>query len=225
MPTYKLHYFNIRGRAEVARLIMAHANVEYEDYRFEFNDFATIKASKKHLGYLERLSWFSKEKECSSPDYPLGQVPVLEVDGKMLAQSRAINRFLAKKYGLAGKDAMEQAKVDMYVDCLEDLIPKIRPAVREYMTNQRNQQDTELVLIHEVAEKHLVPYIQLIEKHLEKNGSGFLVGNSVRKRCNCLSLVFFELSVFLDSIGFYRNSTEKLFEEDEIIWNLVFFFS
>ena len=160
-----------------------------------------------------------------APDYPFGQVPVLEVDGKMLAQSRAINRFLAKKYGLAGKDAMEQAKVDMYVDCLEDLIPKIRPAVREYMTNQRNQQDTELVLIHEVAEKHLVPYIQLIEKHLEKNGSGFLVGNSVRKRCNCLSLVFFELSVFLDSIGFYRNSTEKLFEEDEIIWNLVFFFS
>jgi len=156
MPTYKLHYFNIRGRAEVARLIMAHANVEYEDYRFEFNDFATIKAN-----------------------YPLGQVPVLEVDGKMLAQSRAINRFLAKKYGLAGKDAMEQAKVDMYVDCLEDLIPKIRPAVREYMTNQRNQQDTELVLIHEVAEKHLVPYIQLIEKHLEKNGSGFLVGNSL----------------------------------------------
>ncbi len=72
MPTYKLHYFNIRGRAEVARLIMAHANVEYEDYRFEFNDFATIKASKKHLGYLERLSWFSKEKRMLFPRLPVG---------------------------------------------------------------------------------------------------------------------------------------------------------
>jgi hypothetical protein len=30
---FKLHYFNLRGRAEVIRLIFALKNVKYEDYR------------------------------------------------------------------------------------------------------------------------------------------------------------------------------------------------
>ena len=51
-----------------------------------------------------------------------GQVPILEVDGKPLAQSHTIARFLARQHGLAGKDAWEQAQADMYVDCIGDLI-------------------------------------------------------------------------------------------------------
>lgn len=42
---------------------------------------------------------------------PYGQMPVLEVNGVKLSQSRAIERFLAKKFDLAGKDEWEQAKV------------------------------------------------------------------------------------------------------------------
>jgi glutathione S-transferase len=35
MPTYKLHYFNVRGFAEVSRLQFAAAGVKYEDIRYE----------------------------------------------------------------------------------------------------------------------------------------------------------------------------------------------
>lgn len=55
---------------------------------------------------------------------PFGQVPVLEVDGKHLAQSHAIARYIAREHGLAGQphDHWEQAQVDMYADCVKDLM-------------------------------------------------------------------------------------------------------
>lgn len=53
---------------------------------------------------------------------PFGQVPVLEVDGNMLAQSHTIARYLARKYKLAGENLWEQSQADMYVDCIYDLV-------------------------------------------------------------------------------------------------------
>ncbi len=51
---------------------------------------------------------------------PFQQVPVLEVDGKMLAQSHTIARYLARKHGLAGQNEWEQSQVDMYIDYYYD---------------------------------------------------------------------------------------------------------
>ncbi|CAF5025734.1 unnamed protein product, partial [Rotaria sp. Silwood1] len=79
MVTYKLYYFNGRGRAEVARLIFAAANQKYEDIRYE------------------RDEWPSHKSEM-----PLGQMPVLEYNGTKLPQSLSIARFLAKQFQLAG---------------------------------------------------------------------------------------------------------------------------
>lgn len=52
---------------------------------------------------------------------PFGQVPVLEVDGKKVCQSTSISRYLAKKYGLAGKDDWEALEIDVAVDTIHDL--------------------------------------------------------------------------------------------------------
>ena len=60
----KLTYFNGRGRAELARLIFAAAEVQYEDVRI-----GNI-AEHKGTGFL-----------------PFDQLPILEIDGFKLAQS------------------------------------------------------------------------------------------------------------------------------------------
>lgn len=46
MPHYKIHYFNLKGRAELARLILSQAGVEFEDVRFERSEWPALKASK-----------------------------------------------------------------------------------------------------------------------------------------------------------------------------------
>ena len=46
MGKLKLIYFNGRGKGEAARLILAQANVDYEDVRIEFPDWPALKPSK-----------------------------------------------------------------------------------------------------------------------------------------------------------------------------------
>ena len=41
MSTYKLYYFNMRGRAEPIRILLAQAEVKYEDIRFVKEEWAS----------------------------------------------------------------------------------------------------------------------------------------------------------------------------------------
>ncbi|KAJ8401610.1 hypothetical protein AAFF_G00379270 [Aldrovandia affinis] len=103
MLPYKLIYFNMRGRAELSRYILAYAEIPFMDQRVEWKNWPSLKAS-----------------------FPLEQLPVLEVEGGLLNQSLAIARFLAKETGLAGNGRFEEAQADTLVDSLNDftlLIP------------------------------------------------------------------------------------------------------
>lgn len=51
---------------------------------------------------------------------PFNQLPILEENGKVLAQSHTICRYLARKHGLAGKNDWEAAQADMFADCIYD---------------------------------------------------------------------------------------------------------
>jgi len=96
-PALVLHYFNGRGRAEVARYIMAESGLKYTDARHDHKEFAEKFKAK----------------------VAFGQMPYLEVDGKtQIAQSQAINRYLAKLSGLYGRTAEDGARIDMVTELL-----------------------------------------------------------------------------------------------------------
>lgn len=92
--SYKLTYFDGKGRGELLRLAFACAGQEFEDHRIQFADWPSIKETT-----------------------PFGSLPVLEItaeDGTVqkLAQSLSIARFLGREFGLTGNTAFEQAQVD-----------------------------------------------------------------------------------------------------------------
>lgn len=97
---------------------------------------------------------------------------MLEVDGRMLAQSHTIGRFLARKYGLAGKDDWDQAMADMYADSIMDLTEKAKVFYEQAEEKRKEAID---ILISQ----HMKPLLGVAEKQLNANGSGYLVGNSV----------------------------------------------
>ena len=152
MPTYKLYYFNTRGRAEIVRLIFAAAGEKFEDIRYE------------------RAQWPSHKAEM-----PLGQIPVLEVDGVKLPQSMAIARFLAKQFGLAGGDHLEQAKVDAVVDTSIDLAMKYLPI--HFEPDEAKKSIEMQKFFAEELPKHLRNFENLANAY--SNGGRFFMGNQM----------------------------------------------
>lgn len=58
----------------------------------------------------------------NSSAMPLGQMPVLEIDGKRAYQSLAIIRYLAKRVGLIGANDWETLLIDIALDTIDEFI-------------------------------------------------------------------------------------------------------
>lgn len=103
MPKLVLTYFDFDGsRGEVARLVMRIGGIAFEDRRIGRNDWAALRDKT-----------------------PYQSLPVLEVDGKVIAQSNTINRYLGKLAGLYPKDDWQAALVDEVMDAVEDITTRI----------------------------------------------------------------------------------------------------
>lgn len=152
MSQYKLTYFNGRGRAEIVRLVFAAAGVEYEDVRIEKEQWPALK-----------------------PSTPFGQVPVFEVDGVKLCQSNAIARLLARRFNLAGKTDLDQARADMLIDCYEDTVKPILAFFFEQDETKKAAAQKKFL------EEQLPVSLASLEKLLTENngGNGYFVGDGL----------------------------------------------
>ena len=150
MSGIKLIYFNLMGRAEVTRLILAQAGVSYEDKRIEMEEWPALKASM-----------------------PMGQLPVLEVDGKTICQSMTIARFCARRFGLAGKDELEGSLADQVVDHVSDFLNELVKVVKEPDEAKKAEMFKELK-----AEKMPV-FLASLERLLKSQGGKHFAGSSL----------------------------------------------
>ncbi|KAK3767837.1 hypothetical protein RRG08_018621 [Elysia crispata] len=151
-PKLKLVYFNLRGRAECIRLLLHFANVEFEDRRIEFSD------------------WAAERK-----DAPNQTLPYIEYHGKKYGEALPIARFLARKYRLLGNDELEQFESDILINQVDAL----RSAAARFTSDSLLTPQQKKHLEKEFIEKKLPEFLQLMEDKLAGKTQQFLVGNSM----------------------------------------------
>jgi prostaglandin-H2 D-isomerase / glutathione transferase len=100
MSTHKLTYFGLGARGFVTRVCLRKAGKLSEDKRLTFADWAVFEGKK---------------------DLPLGQLPALEVDGKLYCQSVPLSCYAAKLAGLYPTTPLEQLEADEVVAILDEL--------------------------------------------------------------------------------------------------------
>jgi len=151
MSTIKLTYFNMKGRAEMSRLVMAAAGRSFEDCRYKEGEWAASGKAKT----------------------PFGQCPVLTVDGKDYSQSMAIATYLARECGLYGKTNLECLAIDQYVQLCQDLLGC---AVKAFLCKDESEKAE---LWTQFKETHAPKYMAWFERAINDNNTGFLVGSSL----------------------------------------------
>ncbi|NWW80272.1 GSTA3 transferase, partial [Climacteris rufus] len=146
----RLTYLNGRGRMETIRWLLAAAGVEFEEV------------------YLETKEQYNKLVKDGFLLFQ--QVPLVEIDGMKMVQTRAILNYIAGKYNLYGKDLKERALIDMYVEGIADLMQMI---LMFPFTPPGEKQKS----VDSIKEKATNRYFPVFEKALKQHGQDFLVGN------------------------------------------------
>ncbi|NXT98939.1 GSTA1 transferase, partial [Buphagus erythrorhynchus] len=155
----KLHYFNGRGRMETIRWLLAAAGVEVCIWSF------ILRSCDKYVLLLFLLK---------NGSLLFQQVPMVEMDGMKLVQTRAIANYIATKYNLYGKDLKERTLIDMYVEGLFDL----NELLMLHVFQPADKKEQHFANMMDKAENR---YFPVFEKVLKDHGKDFLVGNQLSR--------------------------------------------
>eukprot|EP00568_Trieres_chinensis_P003974 CAMPEP_0183292692 /NCGR_PEP_ID=MMETSP0160_2-20130417/1657_1 /TAXON_ID=2839 ORGANISM="Odontella Sinensis, Strain Grunow 1884" /NCGR_SAMPLE_ID=MMETSP0160_2 /ASSEMBLY_ACC=CAM_ASM_000250 /LENGTH=251 /DNA_ID=CAMNT_0025453685 /DNA_START=66 /DNA_END=821 /DNA_ORIENTATION=- len=161
-----LKYFDGRGRAETARILLALAGEEYDDHRYAMTP-----------GKMESAA-FLAAKEAGDLKANLGKAPLLiTADGVEIGQSHAIERYLARELGFMGSTPVEEA----LVDCVAEHCRDVRDAQfrKGFSAFLRDKTDEEKAALRaEWFDTDLPAVLGKIDEAIRETGTGgFAVGN------------------------------------------------
>ena len=169
----KLQYFNGRGVVETSRLLLALADQDYEDARFEIAP-----------GTMESPE-FQNAKQSGKLVMNMGRAPILTVeqqDGSTvtIGQSKAIERYLARRLGFMGASEIEAAQIDCIAEHCRDvkyaqMRKRFSPFIRD-RSDQEKEHDRK-----EWFESDMPAMLKNLEAAIRETSKakGFAVGDSI----------------------------------------------
>ncbi|KAF9205993.1 hypothetical protein BGZ49_003185 [Haplosporangium sp. Z 27] len=187
---FQVLYFDLHGRGELTRNLLAYSGTKFEELPVDWAN------QKEHTPF-----------KCLPVVYETtANGTVLE-----LAESQAIERYLANKFHLFGNNEYEHHKVEEYftsTDTTQQGFAKVLGASLDKRVEEANKYYTEV----------LPKFIEIHEAHLKKNGSnGHYVGNST-------TLADLKTALLIDRILFLRpkGADEPPFsaEKTPLLWKV-----
>lgn len=146
----KVVYFAMSGRAGPIRAALQLGKIKYEN---AFVNSDSLKELK--------------------PKLPFGQVPVIEMDGEVAAQSGAILRYVGKLSGLYPTNAYRALKVDEIIDGVDDTISVLIPSLMESDKDKKLRMRKDLIKSGGALRQRL----QRLADRMESNTGAFAAGS------------------------------------------------
>ena len=118
----KLLYFDAKGAAEICRILFKVGKIDFEDVRFPiaFKSDGGIEANE-----------YNEAKARGDLAANLNRVPILQLDDVQIGQSKAIERYIAKKCNLMGSNDEESALIDCIAEHVRDIKDRFVKVVSE----------------------------------------------------------------------------------------------
>ena len=189
----KLVYFNGRGLAETSRLLLALNKVDYEDFRYP------LKVIDWKTHNMEKVE-FTKDKESGKLLHSLNKLPFLEVNGKVIPQSKAIERYIASKYNMMGDNLEEAGRIDSICECVRDFKD-------EYQKVRKLPDEEKELGMDQWFSKTLVEKMILLDNLLGHEDAKYAVGTKI----SLADIVLFSfITQFFDKKELALSSTDNL---------------
>ena len=154
----RLIYFDLPvWRAEIIRIPLFIGDIPFEDKR------------------VTSKEWDFCKKNGSLPDgtiIPFQQLPVLEINGQIIAQSSAIARFCGKMSEFyPGNNDLFAAKIDQIIDASNDINLLLRPSSRE------KSEAKKIELRKKLSNEELPMSFNMLENLLIRNKTKWMAGD------------------------------------------------
>ena len=155
----KIIYFDLPfWRAEISRLPLFIANIDFEDFRPSDDEWDYAKENGKMK---------------DGTKIPFSELPVLSINGESVAQTMAIARICGKLGGMYPEDIIEAGKVDQIVVAVENINALLSPSMKESDPLKKKAMRKEL------TSNELPTYFGYLQDILSANSSEWFVGENM----------------------------------------------
>ena len=151
----KIYYSHLPfWRAEVLRVSLFIRDIPFED----------VRISREEFIHLIKTGFLPNGKRS-----PFHQLPVIEVEDKIIGQTGAIARYCGKISNLYSDDMLKAAKIDQIIDAATDITNKVSPTIKE--KNLEKKMEDRKVLVN----KLLPRWFRYLEHLLSEDDSTWFV--------------------------------------------------